>query len=193
MNIFKINKCKKFFFEKFPFFGGGHPYKKNNFLVTIFSRVSGKIKTFLKKKKFFFFFFWCTESIYSKKKSKKNPGSWHFGSRLNFGKLKTWRSPIFEILIFKAVLKIRWISNKLYARFPKPPKVTVSWNFDFRPNLGQIKTWRSPIFEILIFKSGPHMVNHGIFVFFSYTNSKMMCLFTISSTIKHHSYLTFWI
>ena len=39
-------------------------------------------------------------------------------------------------------------------RFPKPPKVPGSWNVGSRPNLGQLKTWRSPIFEILIFKGG---------------------------------------
>ena len=78
-------------------------------------------------------------------KPPKLPDSWNFGSRPNLGQLKTWRSPIFEILIFKGgspygpVLKI-W--DKLCARFPKPPKVPDSWNFGSRLNLGPHKTWR---------------------------------------------------
>ena len=36
VNIFKINKCKKKFFEKFPFFRGGRPYKKKNFWSKFF-------------------------------------------------------------------------------------------------------------------------------------------------------------
>ena len=45
------------------------------------------------------------------------------------------------------VLKFRWISDKLCAHFPKPPKVSASWNVGSRPDLGQLKTWRSPIFD----------------------------------------------
>ena len=43
-------------------------------------------------------------------------------------------------------------------RFPKTPKDPGSWNFGSRPNSAQLKARRSPIFEILIFKGGPHMV-----------------------------------
>ena len=35
--------------------------------------------------------------------------------------------------------------------FLKPPKVPGYLNFDSRHNLGQLKTWRSPIFEFFIF------------------------------------------
>ena len=68
----------------------------------------------------------CVSMCYRFPKPPKVPGSWHFGSRPNLGQLKTWRSPIFEILIFKGgspygpVLKI-W--DKLCSRFPKPQKV----------------------------------------------------------------------
>ena len=46
MNIFKINKCKKIFFEKFPFLGG-RPNKKIIFGQNVFARVSGKNKNFV--------------------------------------------------------------------------------------------------------------------------------------------------
>ena len=46
---------------------------------------------------------------------------------------------------------ILYVCMYVCSRFPKPPKVPGSWNFGSRPNLGQLKTWRSPIFEILIF------------------------------------------
>ena len=39
--------------------------------------------------------------------------------------------------------------------FPKPPKVPGSWNLGSRLHLGKLK---SLIFEIMIFKGGPHMV-----------------------------------
>ena len=48
MNIFKINKCKKNFFEKFPFFRGVALIKKNFFGQNFFAHVSGKNKTFVK-------------------------------------------------------------------------------------------------------------------------------------------------
>ena len=44
MNIFKINKCKKKFFEKFPFFRGVALIKKNFFGQNFFAHVSGKNK-----------------------------------------------------------------------------------------------------------------------------------------------------
>ena len=37
------------------------------------------------------------------------------------------------------------------SRFSQPPKVPASWNFGSRRHLGLVGTWRSPIFEILIF------------------------------------------
>ena len=40
------------------------------------------------------------------------------------------------------------------SRFPKPPKVPVSWHFGSMPNLGQLKTWRSPIFHNSDFHGG---------------------------------------
>ena len=57
VNIFKINKCKKIFFEKFPFFRGVALIKKKFFGQNFFAHVSGKNKTFVKIFFFFFFFF----------------------------------------------------------------------------------------------------------------------------------------
>ena len=39
--------------------------------------------------------------------------------------------------------------------FPKPTKVSFSWNFGSWPNLGQLKTWQSLFFEILILRGVP--------------------------------------
>jgi len=56
-------------------------------------------------------------------------------------------------------------------RFSQPPKVWGSWNIGSRPNLAQHKTWRSPIFEILIFKGvggwpyGPELKRMGFSCF----------------------------
>ena len=36
--------------------------------------------------------------------------------------------------------------------FSQPPKAPASWNFGSRPTLGQLRSLRSPIFKILIFK-----------------------------------------
>ena len=59
------------------------------------------------------------------------------------------------------VLKIHWIYRiRLCSRFPKPPKVTGSYNFGSRPNLGQLRSLRSPIFKILIFKGGPQILGN---------------------------------
>ena len=80
MNIFKINKCKKNFFEKFPFFRGVALIKKFFFGQNFFAHVSGKNKTFVKKK---FFFFLGATSLFKAKKA------------------KMCQSPIFEISIFK--------------------------------------------------------------------------------------------
>ena len=97
VNIFKINKCKKIFFEKFPFFRGVALIKKIFFGQNFFARVSGKNKTFVKKKFFLFFFGVLTRA----KKVKNIPESWNLGSRLNFGQLKTWQSPNSTFFIFK--------------------------------------------------------------------------------------------
>ena len=48
------------------------------------------------------------------------------------------------------------------SRFPKPPKVPGSWNFGSRPNLGQLRSLRSPIFKIFIFTD-----SRGLFHVFS--------------------------
>ena len=55
----------------------------------MFARVSGKNKTFVKKKLFFLKFFLGAPSLARAKKVKNVPESWNFGSRLNFGQLKT--------------------------------------------------------------------------------------------------------
>ena len=51
--------------------------------------------------------------------------------------------------------------------FSQPPKVPASWNFGSRPNLGQLKTWRSPIFEILIFTDSMGIFRVFLNAFFS--------------------------
>ena len=60
-----------------------------------------------------------------------------------------WRGSHNHIYTYKTW--ILYVCVCVCSRFPKPPKVPGSWNFGSRPNLGQLKTWRSPIFEILIF------------------------------------------
>ena len=50
--------------------------------------------------------------------------------------------------------KILCVCLFVWYLFPKPPKLPGSCNFGSRPNLSQLKTCRSPIFEILIFKGG---------------------------------------
>ena len=60
----------------------------------------------------------------------------------------------FKNMIFQSILIKHEFCLYVCSRFPKPPKVPGSWNFGSRPNLGQLKSLRSPIFEILIFKGG---------------------------------------
>ena len=51
-------------------------------------------------------------------------------------------SPPSILMIFKSYLSV------CLCTFPKPPKVPGSWNVGSRRNLGQLKTWRSPILPI---------------------------------------------
>ena len=61
-----------------------------------------------------------------------------------------------------SMLRISWIYTWIlyvclcvtHNNFPKPPKVPTSWNVGSRFDLGQLKTWQSPIFDILIFRGG---------------------------------------
>ena len=99
--------------------------------------------------------------------------------------LKTRRRTIIECVFFCVYTNIY-----IFSRFPPPPKVIGLWNFDSRSTLDKLKTQRSLIFWMFTFTD----FGVGFFrVVFPYTNHKIMCVFTISSDIKHHSYLKFWI
>ena len=59
------------------------------------------------------------------------------------------------------------------SRFPTPPKVPASWNFGCRPNLGQLRSLRSPIFKILIFTDSRglfRVFSNGVFRVFFFEN-----------------------
>ena len=104
----------------------------------------------------------CLLSVFQS--HQKSQGHEMLGLGLIWANLDHYEARFFEILISKgdpiwpSVKKSTGCRIKLSSRFPKPPKVPGSWNFGSRPNLGQLKTWRSPIFEIFIFKGAPHMV-----------------------------------
>ena len=67
--------------------------------------------------------------------------------------LRGLRKPLWRLLIY--TYKTWNVSVCLCVIcFPKPPNVPGAWHFGFRPYLDQLKSLRSPIFEILILKGG---------------------------------------
>ena len=100
----------------FFLFTAQSPKKKKKCLQKSYFCLKRVQKNFDPKLLFFYFIFFVKGS--GPKKNKNVPGSWHFGTMLNFGQLKTWRNPIFKILIFKGGLPI-WSSVKkmFFSRF----------------------------------------------------------------------------
>ena len=75
--------------------------------------------------------------------------------------------------------------------FPKPPKVPGSWDFESRPNLGQLKTWGSPIIDFFHFTDSRAFFRANLncfycfyfFYFFFRFLSKLSAIFS-TSTMK---------
>ena len=93
------------------------------------------------------------------------------------------KSAFFKLFFGTYYLKIytykTWILSvclSVCSRFSQPPKVPALWNFGSRRHLGLVGTWRTPIFEILIFTD-----SRGIFPVFS--NGFFMVFFSKISAI----------
>ena len=112
----------------------------------------------------------------------------------DLGQRKTWRGLMFYIFLF---LRFLWeffmfilsvlVIIIIFVRDFLSPKVIASWKFDSRPPLDQLEITKFKFIFLNIFL--------GLFLcIFPYTNPKIMCLFMISSAIKHHtsSFLIFF-
>ena len=100
----------------------------------------------------FQYMLWVTAAGIFLNSSQTNPGENYFFMILMKDPSCRFCLPFMSIYTYKT-----WILSVcvfVCPRFSQPPKVPASWNFGSRPNLGQLKTWRIPIFEILIFKGG---------------------------------------
>ena len=87
----------------------------------------------------------------------------------HLGQLKTWRSPMF--LISKDSSGFFFLENLYHyhfcSPFPHSLKVIISWHFGSMPTLGQLKTWRSPMFKILLFTDSMglfRVFSNGVFL-----------------------------